>query len=277
MVTCQSAFRLRLLPVSTSSDELCKAVILTIEHTILVGGRCRRPHSTSIAHFLPSHLPVAHDSGSMEPTAPLAAILGLAGKAWDLGRYIHNVYQGTKTVDTSIRNLDREVQDLASTCDLVHEELASVLKDPASEKHGSPYDPDGALEKCIRGQVKHCDCTIEELPEIAECLWPRKKKFLDRTIRQFRLQDAKEEIEDIRARIRSHTDALHTVLHVLSIKVAHISPGQAMGQLPETLDDLRESISRIEAKLEQRRCVRIALTTTRLRWWSMHAILYEVA
>jgi hypothetical protein len=100
--------------------------------------------------------------------------------------------------------------------------------------------------------VKHCDATIEELREIAECLWPRKKKFLDRTIRQLRLQDAKEEIEDIRARIRSHTDALHTVLHVLSIKVAHISPGQAMGQLPETLDDLRESISRIEAKLEQR-------------------------
>jgi hypothetical protein len=187
----------------------------------------------------------------MDPVTPLGAILGLAGKAWDLGRYIHNIYQGTKTVDTSVRNLGREVQDLASTCDLVHEEMASVLTAPTSEKHGSPYDPDGTLEKCICGQVRHCDSTIEELREIAERLWPRKKKFLDRTARQLRLQDAKEQIEDIRARIRSHTDALHTVLHVLSIKVAHVSPGQAMGQLPETLDDLRESILRIEAKLEQ--------------------------
>jgi hypothetical protein len=33
---------------------------------------------------------------------------------------------------------------------------------------------------------------------------------------------------------------------------AHLSPGQAMGQLPETLDGLRENISRIEAKLQQR-------------------------
>jgi hypothetical protein len=121
----------------------------------------------------------------------------------------------------------------------------------ASEKHGRPYDHDGTLEKGISGQVAQCESAIEELGKIVEHLWPRKKKFVDRTVRELRLQDAKEQIDDIRARIKSHTDALHTVLLVLSINVAHISPGQALRQLPEDLIDLREGISRIEAKLER--------------------------
>jgi hypothetical protein len=189
----------------------------------------------------------------MEPVTPLgaaAAILGLAGKAWDLGRYIHNVYQGAKTVDTRIKNLSSEVHGLASTCDLVHAGLACVLTGAASEKHGRLYDHDGTLEKGISGQVAQCESTIEELRTIAEHLWPRKKKFVDRTVRELKLQDAKEQIDDIRARIKSHTDALHTVLLVLSIKVAHMSPGQALSQLPEDLADLRDSILRIETRLE---------------------------
>jgi hypothetical protein len=189
----------------------------------------------------------------MEPVSPLsaaAAILGLAGKAWDLGRYIHNVYQGAKTVDTRIKNLSSEVHGLASTCDLVHAGLACVLTETASENHSEPYDPDGSLEKGIRGQVAQCEYTIEELRKITKRLWPRKKKFVDRTVRELKLQDAKEQIDDIRARIKSHTDALHTVLLVLSIKVAHISPARALDQLPEDLADLRESILRIDARLE---------------------------
>ena len=144
-----------------------------------------------------------------------------------------------------------EVHSLASTCDLVHEGLAHVLTGAASEKHGSPYDHDGTLEKGICGQVAHCESTIEELGKIAERLWPRKKKFVDRTVRELRLQDAREQIDDLRARIRSHTDALHTVLLDLNIKVAHVSPSQALSQLPDDLGDLRESIRRIEAKLER--------------------------
>jgi hypothetical protein len=100
----------------------------------------------------------------MEPVSPLAAtaaVLEFAGKSLDIGRYIHNVYQGTKAVDTSIRNLGCEVQGLASACDLVREELASVLTGPASENHDRLYDPDGTLENCIRSQVAHCESTIE--------------------------------------------------------------------------------------------------------------------
>lgn len=114
----------------------------------------------------------------MEPITPLSAvsaILGLAGKAWDLGRYIHNVYQGAKTVDARIKNLSSEVHGLASTCDLVHAGLACVLTGTASEKHGVPYDPDGSLEKGICAQVSQCESTVEELGKIAERLWPRKR------------------------------------------------------------------------------------------------------
>jgi hypothetical protein len=190
----------------------------------------------------------------VEPVTPLGAavaISALAGKAWDIGRYIHNVYQGSKTVDTRIKKLGSEVHSLASTCDLVHAGLAHVLTGAASEKNGRPYDHDGTLEKGICGQVAHRESTIEELGKIAERLWPRRKKFVDRTVRELRLQDAREQIDDLRARIRSHTDALHTMLLVLSIKVAHVSPGQALSQLPDDLGDLRESIRRIEAKLER--------------------------
>jgi len=190
----------------------------------------------------------------MEPMTPLGAavaISALAGKAWDIGRYIHNVYQGSKTVDTRIKKLSSEVHGLASTCDLVHAGLAHVLTGAATDKTDRPYDHDGTLEKSICAQVAHCQSTLKELGKIAERLWPRKKKFVDRTVRELRLQDAKEQIDDLRARIRSHTDALHTVLLVLSIKVAHVSPGQALSRLPDDLGDLRESIVRIEAKLER--------------------------
>jgi hypothetical protein len=189
----------------------------------------------------------------MEPITPLGAavaISALAGKVWDVGRYIHNVYQGTKTVNIRIKKLSSEVHGLASTCDLIHAGLAPVLEGATSEKHGRPYDHDGILEKSICSQVAHCESTIEELGKIAERLWPHKKKFVDRTVRELRLQDAKEHIDDLRARIRSHTDALHTVLLVLSIQVAHISPVQALRQLPDDLGDLRESILRIEATLK---------------------------
>jgi hypothetical protein len=190
----------------------------------------------------------------MEPVTPLGAavaISALAGKAWDIGRYIHNVYQGSKTVDTRIKKLSSEVHGLASTCDLVHAGLAHVLTGAATDETDRPYDHDGTLEKSICAQVAHCQSTLRELGKIAERLWPRKKKFVDRTVRELRLQDAKEQIDDLRARIRSHTDALHTVLLVLSIKVAHFSPGQALSRLPDDLGDLRESIVRIEAKLER--------------------------
>lgn len=189
------------------------------------------------------------DPGLMEPLTLVDAAIALAGKASDLGAYIHKVYQGSKTVSSDIRGLLTEVKDLAITCDLIHEQLPSILAVSDSDSTAS-YDPDGKLAARLHYRIVHCDKAVDELRGVVEALWPRKKAFLDRTIARISLQNAKEQIGEKRDRIRSHTDALHTVLLVVNIRMSHIAPAIATNRLSALLDELRSRLSNIEAKLD---------------------------
>lgn len=186
----------------------------------------------------------------MEPIGAAAGIAQISRSAWKLGSYIYTVYQGTKTIDESVQSLALEVNGLASTCDLVHSELGTVLARPGSGSTVSRYDNDGRLRRCIDHQVAECKRTLEELETVVEALWPRKESFFERVSKQIDLQNSRELTSEIRQRIRSHTDALHTILLVVNIRVAHIAPDHATQQLPGKLDDLRQRLNSIESKLD---------------------------
>jgi ankyrin repeat protein len=193
-----------------------------------------------------------HDSRhmDMEPIGAAAGIAQISRSAWKLGSYIYTIYQGTKTIDESVQGLALEVNGLASTCDLVHDELGTVLTKQGSGSTVSRYDRDGRLRRCIDHQVAQCKTTLGELETVVETLWPRKDSFFERASKQVDLQNSREQTTEIRQRIRSHTDALHTILLVVNIRVAHIAPDHATQQLPGKLDDLRQMVKNIESKLD---------------------------
>jgi ankyrin repeat protein len=186
----------------------------------------------------------------MEPIGAAAGIAQISRSAWKLGSYIYTVYQGTKTIDEVVQTLALEVNGLASTCDLVHNELGTVLTKPGSGSTISRYDKDGRLRRCIDHQVAQCKSTLGELETVVEALWPRKESFFERASKQVELQNSREQTSEIRQRIRSHTDALHTILLVVNIRVAHIAPDHATQQLPGKLDDLQQMLKNIESKLD---------------------------
>ena len=186
----------------------------------------------------------------MEPIGAAAGIAQISRSAWKLGSYIYTVYQGAKTIDESVQSLALEVNGLASTCDLVHNELGTVLTKPGSGSTVSRYDKDGRLRRCIDHQVAQCKHTLGELEAVVETLWPRKESFFERASKQVDLQNSREQTSEIRQRVRSHTDALHTILLVVNIRVAHIAPDHATQQLPGKLDDLRQMLKNIESKLD---------------------------
>jgi len=189
----------------------------------------------------------------MEPIGAAAGIAQISKSAWKLGSYIYTVYQGTKTIDQSVQSLALEVNGLASTCDLVYDELGTVLTKLGPGSTSSRYDKDGRLRRCIDHQVAECKSTLGELDTVVEILWPRKESFFERASKQIDLQNSREQTGDIRQRIRSHTDALHTILLVVNIRVAHIAPDHATQQLPGKLDDLQQRLKNIESKLDASR------------------------
>jgi hypothetical protein len=157
----------------------------------------------------------------MDPIGAIAAVLQISKNAYSLGSYIHKVYEGAKRIDESIVNLANEVDYLANSCGLVHNELHIVLDKSHPGALESRYDKDGRLGRCVDQQVAQCDVTLKELGKIVDTLWPRKATFIERASKQIDLQHSRDKIDGIRKQIRSHTDALHTILLVVNIRVAH--------------------------------------------------------
>jgi ankyrin repeat protein len=186
----------------------------------------------------------------MDPIGAIAAVLQISKNAYSLGSYIHKVYEGAKRIDESIVNLANEVDYLANSCGLVHNELRIVLDKSHPGALESRYDKDGRLGRCVDQQVAQCDVTLKELGKIVDTLWPRKATFIERASKQIDLQHSRDKIDGIRKQIRSHTDALHTILLVVNIRVAHIAPNHtATQELPTKLDELQRSLTNIESKL----------------------------
>jgi ankyrin repeat protein len=185
----------------------------------------------------------------MDPVGAVASILQISKNAYQLGKYIHDVYEGTKRIDENVRSLASEVNGLADSCKLVHDELYTVLTRSPSGAAGPLFDNDGRLGRCVDQQVVQCDNTLDELRRMVDVLWPRNGTLYQRVSKQIDLQNSRAQTNEIRKRIRSHTDALHTILLVINIRVSHFASDYTPQQLLGNLDDLKARLVNIESKL----------------------------
>jgi ankyrin repeat protein len=185
----------------------------------------------------------------MDPIGAVASILQISKNAYQLAKYIHDVYEGAKRIDENIRSLASEVNGLADSCKLVHDELHTVLTRSPSGAAGPLFDNDGRLGRCVDQQVVQCDNTLDELRRVVDVLWPRNGTLYQRVSKQIDLQNSRTQTNEIRKRIRSHTDALHTILLVINIRVSHFASDYTPQQLLGNLDDLKTRLMSIESKL----------------------------
>lgn len=94
-----------------------------------------------------------------------------------------------------------------------------------------------------------CDSTLDELRRVIDVLWPRNGNLYQRVSKQIDLQNSRVQTNEIRKRIRSHTDALHTILLVINIRVSHFASDYTPQQLLGNLDDLKARLMNIESRL----------------------------
>lgn len=144
-----------------------------------------------------------------------SAVLALSKAAWKLGSSLSKLDQDTKIVDTTVKNLAREVKSLGNECDLVYAELEEVV---SKSETGSPlpYDVDGRIWNCLVTQVEETSRTIQELELFVKSVRGEESSFIDQAQRQRKLDKSKDQIASIRIKVCRHTDNLHTTLLLIN-------------------------------------------------------------
>ena len=159
-----------------------------------------------------------------------AAVLDLGKLVWKLGTALVKLYQDTKCIDRTVKELADEVKALGDECDLVYSELEVVISTPSGGEP-SPYDVDGRLWGCLHAKVEECKITVDSLGSIVQSVSIRSADFIAQTQRQLKLNHSRDDMARLRERIKSHTDGLRMVLLMVNIKIAHIAPGLASREL----------------------------------------------
>ena len=185
----------------------------------------------------------------MEPLSILSATAGIsavAGKAWELGSFIRVLCQGAKNVDGRVRRLESAITELARACEHVHGQFGNMSSGSSSKGLTLVWDESKTLVKSILRQVKDCRKTLSELEKVLKDLKPGSVSFFRRVSRHMKLQDRGPQVDDFSARIKTHTDALHMSLQIVTIKIALATPDFLLQRLLGALEDLRVRSSRIQ-------------------------------
>ena len=194
----------------------------------------------------------------MEPISILSAasaVSAVAGKSWELVNWIRDLYQGSKTVDERVRRLESGMTELASACQSV---LAAIERKQPGSSSKTPvpsWDEDGSSAISIDRQVSNCQKTLKELERV---LAPLRSGSSGRLSRHMKMQDRGRDIDELSARIKTHTDALQMSLQTVIIKIVLASPDFVLRQLDEALQDIRTRLARMEPKRYQpigRKCL----------------------
>lgn len=140
-----------------------------------------------------------------------AAVLQLAQAAFSLGKAVYQLYTDTKVVDETVKSLIAELNSIGTTCELVHQEIEPILRQPKSGSN-STYDEDGRLWRCIAAEVERVKQTLHDFEGIVERVKEESRLFFTQTTRQVKLNTAKDKMLILRQRIGTHTDCLQTIL-----------------------------------------------------------------
>ena len=145
-----------------------------------------------------------------------SAILALSKQTWKLGTSLSKLDQDNSIVNTALKDLADEVKSLGNECDLVYAELEEVVS-----KGGTvpplPDDVDGRIWGCLVAQVEETTRTTQELDLFVKSVRGEESNFIGQTQRQRQLDQSTDQIADMRTKISSNSDHLHTMLLLINM------------------------------------------------------------
>lgn len=144
-----------------------------------------------------------------------SAVLALSKAAWKLGSSLSKLDQDTEIVDTAVKNLAGEVKSLSNECDLLYAELEEVV---SKSETGSPppYGVDGRMWNCLVTQVEETSLTMQELELFVKSTRGEESSFIGQAQRQRKLDQSRDQIASIRAKVCRQTDNLRTTLLLIN-------------------------------------------------------------
>ena len=146
----------------------------------------------------------------------VAAVLELGKAASALAKTLYTLYRSSKLVNDTINELAVEVDSLGKTCAHVHNLLVSLEKEHNVKDEGQDWQY-ASLWDCVADQVTDCIRTISTLSKSIEGIQRDRTTFLAQASRQIRLSLKKDEIAEIRGRIRMHMSCLQVTLQSVNM------------------------------------------------------------
>jgi hypothetical protein len=144
-----------------------------------------------------------------------SAVLALSKAAWKLGSSLSTLDQDTKTVDASVKNLAEEVKSLGNECDVVYAELEEIVS-KSEIGPPQPYDADDRLWICLATQIEETSRTMHELELFVKGVRVEESSFIGQAQRQRKLDQSRDQIASIRAKVCRQTDNLRTTLLLIN-------------------------------------------------------------
>lgn len=120
---------------------------------------------------------------------------------------------------------------------------------------------------CINDEVELCQRTLDEMTRVVKVLKSPKKSSYRRASRHLELQGRGRQIDELRTRIMSHTNTLHTLLEVAIIQIVLATPDFVVQRLKASLNNLPGELLEINSEIRQQH--RLKVETQEIRWPSL--------
>ncbi|CAN9115769.1 unnamed protein product [Alternaria alternata] len=158
------------------------------------------------------------------PVNAASAVIALNKAAWTLSVSLSELDKDAKLGNASLENLTGEVKSLGNECYQIHLKLVEVA---SKTKIGSPppYDGDGRMWTCLTTQVEDASQTIHGLESFVKSVRleeAEEASLVFRPQRLVQLNKSKDQIEEMVANVRRHSDNLRTTLLLVHTVLAHL-------------------------------------------------------
>ena len=144
-----------------------------------------------------------------------SAVLALSKAAWKLGSSLSKLDQDTRIVSTTVKDLAGEVKSLGNECDLVYAELEGVVSESGIGTP-LPYDVDGKIWNCLVTQIEETSRIMQELDLFVKSVRGKDSGFTTQGQRQRKLDNSRDQITSIRARVCEQIDNLQITLLLIN-------------------------------------------------------------
>lgn len=176
----------------------------------------------------------------MDPLS-IIGIVGTAGKnAFEVSHALYKLAHDTKNTDQAVADLASEVETLGEACNSVQLQLQGIVSEYGAANRGGQQL--ARLWRSTETKLEECQITIRKLETAIESVRTSKPNVFAQVWQQTKLNLSKDDISDIRSRIRSHTTALQVSLQVINITISHLAPRQADQSLLGKLDALQRKL-----------------------------------